>query len=124
MNFKLSNPLTIVGLLVVAMVSATAAEPPAGLSIFPHPLSKHSFTEISKCGGVYDMNIYAEFTEICWDCYNLYREPEIYRGCRKDCFTSAYFDGCLDVLQRTDKKSKILEGLSVIHRQMESRKEK
>ena len=42
---------------------------------------------------------------------------------RKDCFTSEYFEGCLAVLQITDKKDKIMEDLSIIHRQMESRKE-
>lgn len=42
---------------------------------------------------------------------------------RKECFTSEYFGGCLAVLQITDKKDKILEDLSIIHRQMESPKE-
>ncbi|EFX74385.1 hypothetical protein DAPPUDRAFT_57088 [Daphnia pulex] len=105
------------------MASLILAEQPPGISIFPHPLSKHSFTEISKCDGVYDMNIYAQFNQICLNCYNLYRQPEIYRGCRKECFTSEYFGGCLAVLQITDKKDKILEDLSIIHRQMESPKE-
>ena len=83
MAFKLPNTFPksgLVGLLILA--SVIIAEPPPGISIFPHPLSKHSFTDISKCGGVYDMNIYAQFNQICLNCYNLYRDPEIYRGCR------------------------------------------
>lgn len=47
-----------------------------------HQLSKHSFTGLSKCGGDYDMAIYARMNQICQDCYNLYRDPEIFRGCR------------------------------------------
>lgn len=83
MAFQLPNKLAKTGLVVLLiMASLICAEQPPGISIFPHPLSKHSFTEISKCGGVYDMNIYAQFNQICLNCYNLYREPEIYRGCR------------------------------------------
>lgn len=82
MAFKLSNQRTAVGLLVLTLASSITAEPPSGLPFFPHLLSKHSFTEISKCGGVYDRNIYAQLNQICRDCYNLYLEPEIYRGCR------------------------------------------
>lgn len=34
---------------------------------------------------------------------------------RRDCFTSDYFDGCLNVLQKTEEKDKIMEDLSTIH---------
>lgn len=122
---------------VFAVVCLLALEPDPtdAHTIFPHPLSKHSFTEISKCAGAYDLNFYAQLTEICYNCFNLYRDPEIFRECRyslplktsitndvtiyltrrKDCFNNDYFKGCVDVLQIPEMKEKIVEGLSVIH---------
>ena len=53
--------------------------------IHPHPLSRLSFTEITKCSGTYDKGIYAEMNTICMDCNALYHDREffdVYRTCR------------------------------------------
>ncbi|KAG7301730.1 hypothetical protein JYU34_014717 [Plutella xylostella] len=73
-----------------------AAAPP------PHHVARRSFFNL-QCKGVYDASIFARLDRICDDCYNLFREPELYTLCRKDCFTSDYFKGCVEVLQETDQ---------------------
>jgi len=101
----------VVYLLTVLSVPTSAA------SVFPNPLSKYSFTEVSNCKGMYDMRIYARLNSICNDCYNLFRDPEIHTLCRKNCFTSKYFKGCLEVLLIKDVKQleEITKDISAIH---------
>ena len=71
---------TVVLLLLMGTVGiATSAK---SISIYPHELSKLSFTEISKCSGMYDKGIYAEMNGICFDCYRQFRDPGVYRECR------------------------------------------
>lgn len=81
MAFQLVNQSAFGSIALVFVLSIIVGSTSAH-SIFPHPLSKHSFTEVSKCSGAYDMTIYAKLDGICKDCFNIYREPEIYRGCR------------------------------------------
>jgi len=45
------------------------------------PLSKRSFFDI-QCKGVYNKEIFAKLENICHDCYNLYRDSELYSLCR------------------------------------------
>ena len=70
-----------------------------------------------ECRGRYDTAIYTTLDNICEDCYNLYKEPDIHSMCRyivrvllfsscfacfissrADCFSSAYFQNCLQAL--------------------------
>lgn len=140
-----SHPLMTLGVFfgivyfLTVMNGSTSAA-----SVFPNPLSKYSFTEISNCKGMYDMRIYASLNSICDDCYNLFRDPEVHSLCRydtftifyhliwqvlepwiypnlllnrKNCFTSKYFKGCLEVLLIKDVKQleEITKNISIIH---------
>lgn len=67
--------LVVLFLLVIQFSAAKSV-------IFANPLSKHSFQEVSKCEGEYDMSIYSIMNQICDDCYNAYRDPGVYRLCR------------------------------------------
>ena len=70
-----------------------------------------------ECRGRYDPAIYTTLDNICEDCYNLYKEPDIHSMCRyveamlcccclsvvilccrADCFSSASFQHCLQAL--------------------------
>ncbi|XP_076398467.1 ion transport peptide isoform X1 [Megachile rotundata] len=79
-----------------------------------HPLGKRSFIDI-QCKGIYDKSIFARLDRICEDCYNLFREPQLHQLCRKNCFTSDYFKGCLDVLLLQDEVEKIQTWIKQLH---------
>ncbi|XP_031843758.1 ion transport peptide isoform X4 [Nomia melanderi] len=79
-----------------------------------HPLGKRSFIDI-QCKGIYDKSIFARLDRICEDCYNLFREPQLHQLCRKNCFTSEYFKGCLDVLLLQDEVEKIQTWIKQLH---------
>ncbi|KAL0109763.1 hypothetical protein PUN28_013435 [Cardiocondyla obscurior] len=79
-----------------------------------HPLGKRSFFDI-QCKGVYDKSIFARLDRICEDCYNLFREPQLHMLCKKECFTTDYFKGCLDVLLLTDEIGKIQMWIKQLH---------
>merc|ERR1712165_138370 len=51
-----------------------------------------------ECRGRYDTAIYTTLDNICEDCYNLYKEPDVHSMCRADCFSSGYFQYCLQAL--------------------------
>ncbi|RWR99760.1 ion transport peptide-like isoform X1 [Dinothrombium tinctorium] len=50
------------------------------------------------CRGIDNQSYSARLDRVCYDCYNLFREPKIYLMCTQDCFTSDYFKACLDAL--------------------------
>ncbi|XP_034247189.1 ion transport peptide-like [Thrips palmi] len=79
-----------------------------------HPLSKRSFFDI-QCKGVYDKSIFARLDRICEDCYNLFREPQLHSLCRKGCFTTDYFKGCLDALLLQDEMEDIQSWIKQLH---------
>ncbi|XP_038211049.1 ion transport peptide-like isoform X2 [Zerene cesonia] len=78
---------------------ALAAAVPAST---PHHVARRSFFNL-QCKGVFDAAIFARLDRICDDCYTLFREPQLYSLCRKDCFKTDYFKGCVEVLQETDQ---------------------
>ncbi|XP_071439599.1 ion transport peptide-like isoform X1 [Hetaerina americana] len=82
--------------------------------VLSHTLSKRSFFDI-QCKGVYDKSIFARLDRICEDCYNLFREPQLHSLCRKNCFTTEYFKGCLDVLLLTDEMENIQTWIKQLH---------
>ncbi|KAJ8669365.1 hypothetical protein QAD02_000624 [Eretmocerus hayati] len=69
----------------------------------------------NECKGVYDKSIFAKLDRICVDCYNLFREPQLHNQCRHKCFTTDYFEGCIDVLMLQDQKEKIKKWVAQIH---------
>ncbi|KAG7199547.1 hypothetical protein KM043_014158 [Ampulex compressa] len=79
-----------------------------------HPLGKRSFMEL-QCKGIYDKSIFARLDRICEDCYNLFREPQLHHLCRKECFTTEYFKGCVDVLLLHDEVEKIQSWIKHLH---------
>ncbi|XP_044020744.1 crustacean hyperglycemic hormones 4-like isoform X2 [Aphidius gifuensis] len=76
--------------------------------LYGHPLGKRSFSTL-QCKGVYDKSIFARLDRICEDCYNLFREPQLHTLCRKECFSSKYFNGCLQSLLLDEEKDKYRE---------------
>ncbi|KAK2588855.1 hypothetical protein KPH14_001723 [Odynerus spinipes] len=95
------------------LVSSCLGIADAGV-LMGHPLGKRSYLDIS-CKGVYDKSIFARLDRICEDCYNLFREPQLHVLCRKNCFTTDYFKGCLDVLLLTDEMEKIQMWIKQLH---------
>ncbi|XP_023328149.1 ion transport peptide [Eurytemora carolleeae] len=50
------------------------------------------------CRGRYDAAIFTQLENICEDCYNLYKEPDVHQLCRSECFGSSFFKQCLEAL--------------------------
>ncbi|PSN44322.1 Ion transport peptide [Blattella germanica] len=92
---QLSRVLTC-SLLVSIMLASLVAVPASG-RVLGHSVNKRSFFEL-QCKGVYDKSIFARLDRICEDCYNLFREPHLHTLCRSNCFSSPYFDGCIEAL--------------------------
>ncbi|KAK9712685.1 Crustacean CHH/MIH/GIH neurohormone family [Popillia japonica] len=70
-----------------------------------HPLGHHLMKRQSaffrlECRGNYNKSKFARLDRVCEDCYNLFREPEVHTMCRKKCFTSYMFKGCVDALHK------------------------
>ncbi|EDS41010.1 ion transport peptide [Culex quinquefasciatus] len=90
-NFALSLAL------IIALV------PLAAVALPHHSVAKRSsFFEID-CKGQFNKQIFYRLDRICEDCYSLFREPQILSFCKKQCFTTDYFRGCIDALQLTDE---------------------
>ncbi|XP_063227468.1 ion transport peptide-like [Bacillus rossius redtenbacheri] len=100
--------------VIVAIIACTLAACVVAIPTSGHPLSKRSFFDI-QCKGVYDKSIFARLDRICEDCYNLFREPSLHLLCRKNCFTSDYFKGCIDVLLLQDDMEKIQGAIKQLH---------
>nr|UPH34161.1 venom peptide precursor CNH-Rm [Rhytidoponera metallica] len=52
---------------------------------------------------------------VCDDCFNLFRNINLYNDCRQNCFGSEYFPACLEVLLQLDEKQKHLEWVTQLH---------
>ncbi|CAH0696077.1 unnamed protein product [Spodoptera exigua] len=104
--------LSSIQLACAALVAVAlgAAAPPSS----SHHVARRSFFTL-ECKGVYDAAIFARLDRICDDCYNLFREPQLYNLCRKDCFTTDYFKGCVEVLQETDQLEQFKEYIRILH---------
>ncbi|KAI9564886.1 putative ion transport peptide-like precursor [Daphnia sinensis] len=117
-SYSTQSLLGIATLLVVllAVLPSYPSSAMSALSSGHHSLSKRSFFDIN-CKGLYDKSIFARLDRICQDCYSLYREPELHTLCRKNCFTTNYFKGCLDALLINDEKNiqSFMKDISIIH---------
>ncbi|KAK0090001.1 hypothetical protein PV325_004134 [Microctonus aethiopoides] len=82
--------------------------------IMGHPLGKRSYIDLG-CKGVYDKSIFARLDRVCEDCYNLFREPTLHTLCRKECFTTFYFKGCVDSLLMQDEMEQFKMGIKQLH---------
>ncbi|XP_037295131.1 CHH-like protein isoform X2 [Manduca sexta] len=90
-------------LLALSVCAGAAAAPPSSA---PHHVARRSFFSL-ECKGVYDASIFARLDRVCDDCYNLFREPQLYTLCRAKCFTTPYFKGCMESLYLYDEKEQI-----------------
>ena len=52
----------------------------------------------SECRGIYNPSVYTRLKKICTDCYNLFKEPEVYNYCMSGCFDSSFFFTCTTTL--------------------------
>ncbi|XP_054278289.1 ion transport peptide-like isoform X1 [Macrosteles quadrilineatus] len=99
----------LAGVMIACSLVTCLLAVPATLS-----RQKRSFYDL-QCKGVYDKSIFARLDLICDDCYNLFREPQLHQLCRKNCFTSDYFKGCLDVLLLQDEMENIQTWIKQLH---------
>ena len=53
---------------------------------------------ISQCRGLYNPPAFKKLENICTDCYNLYKEAEVFTFCMSNCFDSNYFLSCVKSL--------------------------
>ncbi|XP_063921826.1 ion transport peptide-like isoform X1 [Zophobas morio] len=111
MNYRSSRRISTQAVWVYitfAVILQEIATSPANRSpaLLPHHFTKRSFFDI-QCKGVYDKSIFAKLDSICEDCYNLFREPQLHNLCRKNCFTTDYFKGCVETLQLSDEEAQI-----------------
>ncbi|KAF9820455.1 hypothetical protein SFRURICE_009874 [Spodoptera frugiperda] len=112
LTYNANMHLSSIQLACAALVAVAlgAAAPPSS----SHHVARRSFFTL-ECKGVYDAAIFARLDRICDDCYNLFREPQLYNLCRKDCFTTDYFKGCVEVLQETDQLEQFKEYIRILH---------
>ena len=46
-------------------------------------VKKRSKTYVQlRCGGIYDQQMFAKLEQVCDDCFNLYKEPQVHGMCR------------------------------------------
>ncbi|XP_052743944.1 CHH-like protein isoform X2 [Bicyclus anynana] len=90
---------------VCALMTLALATAPHAASA-PHHVARRSFFNL-QCKGVYDAAIFARLDRICDDCFNLFREPQLYNLCRSKCFTSPYFKGCMESLYLYDEEEQL-----------------
>ncbi|XP_065569189.1 ion transport peptide-like isoform X2 [Artemia franciscana] len=86
------------------------SSPPVDGHALGHHLSKRSFFDL-QCKGYYDKQIFAKLDRVCYDCYNIFRDPEIHQLCRSNCFDSEYFKACADALMIKEEFQELVERL-------------
>ncbi|XP_050041811.1 crustacean hyperglycemic hormone isoform X1 [Dermacentor andersoni] len=79
-------------LLVCSLVALTQ---PGGCAA--RNLHKRSFLELG-CRGNFEQSYLARLERVCEECYQLYREPEVYNLCRDNCFKNENFLKCAEAL--------------------------
>ncbi|XP_045478547.1 ion transport peptide-like [Harmonia axyridis] len=115
LSSKVSTTLLWVCMAFIFFFGSSLGNPTNRSSgLLSHHLAKRSFFDI-QCKGVYDKSIFARLDRICEDCYNLFREPQVHSLCRKNCFTTDYFKGCLDTLQLSDELQQIQTWIKQLH---------
>nr|XP_018900376.1 PREDICTED: ion transport peptide isoform X2 [Bemisia tabaci] len=97
---------TQVLLLVSWCLMSNILAGPTSRALLGHSFNKRSFFNL-ECKGVYDKSIFAKLDRICEDCYNLFREPQLHSQCRSGCFTSEFFEACLEALLLKEEEMSI-----------------
>ncbi|XP_064476559.1 CHH-like protein isoform X2 [Ornithodoros turicata] len=60
-------------------------------------LHKRSFLELG-CRGNFEQSYLARLERVCEECFQLYREPQVYNMCRASCYKNENFDSCATAL--------------------------
>merc|ERR1711997_1119341 len=61
-----------------------------------------------SCKGNLDFNAFLKLDKICKDCFNLFKDPEVYHLCRSDCFGTGFFNECMEtILLKSELKSEL-----------------
>ncbi|KAJ8669108.1 hypothetical protein QAD02_000367 [Eretmocerus hayati] len=86
----------------VFLCSSSYREP---AKIFPRPMSKRDHDNIG-CRSSNRLALdgeqkqhFSRLDRVCQDCRDTFRDEKIYLECRKSCFTSDHFKGCVEVIQ-------------------------
>jgi hypothetical protein len=61
-----------------------------------------------NCKGLYNPSAYTRLVNICRDCFNIYKDPEVYSLCMGGCFDSQYFMHCAKTLLVEEQSFKTL----------------
>ncbi|XP_074105809.1 ion transport peptide isoform X1 [Cotesia typhae] len=114
-NFVSSSVLLsiIAWSVTILLISSCLDVADAGL-VMGHSLGKRSYFDLG-CKGVYDKSIFARLDRVCEDCFNLFREPQLHTLCRKDCFTTYYFKGCVETLLMQDEIEQFKNAIKQLH---------
>ncbi|XP_055603692.1 ion transport peptide-like isoform X1 [Uranotaenia lowii] len=101
--------------LAISLALIIALVPLAAVALPHHNVSKRSLFFELECKGTFNKQIFYRLDRICEDCYSLFREPQILSFCKKQCFTSDYFRGCIDALQLTDELEQIKQNIRILN---------
>ena len=63
------------------------------------------------CKGLYNPSAYTKLINICRDCFNLYRVPEVYFMCLRRCFHNKHLIDCAKILLLNTEKVETLVNL-------------
>ena len=58
-----------------------------------------SGVENPSCGRAISVSSYKNLERHCDDCYNVFRDIDLYQMCRQDCYENDMYFICLNVLQ-------------------------
>jgi hypothetical protein len=61
-------------------------------------INSQSIKSSTECRGLYNPSAYKKLENICTDCYNLFKEPEVHTFCMSGCFDSSFFMTCVKSL--------------------------
>jgi len=59
--------------------------------------TKRSYSGLG-CRGMFHVAIFSKLENLCDQCYEMFKIPEIHQLCRSDCFGSTFFKSCVNSL--------------------------
>ncbi|KAK7027494.1 hypothetical protein SK128_012079 [Halocaridina rubra] len=91
-------------LMFVASLMLLQTVTPSSIKIRPNTFKEFQFI---KCQGEFDKEQYSFLVQICDDCYNLFRNPNVLLDCKANCFQNPVFPACINRLLLKDKETEI-----------------
>ncbi|XP_054710917.1 ion transport peptide-like [Uloborus diversus] len=83
--------MKMIVILMILSIFATCTAMPDSEPI------KRSFSGLG-CMGVYDKAKFARLERVCEECYQMFRESDVYTACRANCFKNDFFNQCISAL--------------------------